>query len=309
MLDLVERLLKIIENLTDYSEIRYENVNSNRFIIKNGVLEATDISKTFGISIRFLKRGFLGAVYSNDLNFAKLKDLVEKNIRKVSTPTKSVEFSKEKVHTDSFEVKQKININDLSQEEKINSVLEIEKELVKMNLAMRYFELYDETKEKTYVNSEGSKITSLIPRISFEYVLTLIKNNKSEQRVFQYGGTGGWEIFNNWKLSENLVEEAKMLEKLSSAKKLTKGKYDVILSPELVGIASHESCGHPYDQGAGPRMGPARHQCVRAQPRLHPHRDDRRRSAGCGRPQADGMVAAASDRPGRGPGGGAAVAG
>jgi hypothetical protein len=38
-----------------------------------------------------------------------------------------------------------------------------------------------------------------------------------------------------------------MLEKLSNVKKLLKGKYDVILSPELVGIASHESCGHPYE--------------------------------------------------------------
>jgi TldD protein len=247
MLDLVERVLKYIESLTDYSEVRYENVSSERFIVKNGILSATDISQVFGLSIRFLKRGFLGAIYSNDLDFAKIKELVDKNLRRVSSPVNPIKLSNEKAHNDSYEVKQKINLNDINQEEKIKSALEIEKNLSKMKLAMRYFELYNEFKEKIYVNSEGSKIISKIPRVSFDYVLTLIKNGDSEQRIFQYGGSGGWELFNNWRLPERLCEEARMLGQLSKAKKLVKGEYDVILAPELVGIASHESCGHPYE--------------------------------------------------------------
>jgi len=247
MLDLVERLLKYVESLADYSEVRYENVSSNRFIVKNGILEATDISKTFGISIRFLKKGFLSAIYSNNLDFSKLKELIDNNLRKISKPLKPTELSKENIYKDNYEVKQKINLSDVNQGEKIKSVLEIEKALSKLKLAMRYFELYDEIKEKIYVNSEGSKIISKIPRVSFEYVLTLIKNGNSEQRSFQYGGSGGWELFKSWNLIEKLSEEAKILEKLSKAKKLVKGKYDVILAPELVGIASHESCGHPYE--------------------------------------------------------------
>ena len=112
---------------------------------------------------------------------------------------------------------------------------------------MRYFELYDELKEKIYVNSEGSRITSKIPRVGFEYALTLVANGDSEQRSFQYGGSGGWEIFNSWNLTEKLSNEADMLAKLSKSKKLIKGNYDVVLAPEIVGIASHESCGHPYE--------------------------------------------------------------
>lgn len=251
MLDLVERVLKYVESLTDYSEVRYENVTGNRFIIKNGILEATDISKTFGISIRFLNKGLLRTLFSNNLDFSKLKGLIDKTLEKTSTKIlkNSIELSKEKVYKDNYEVKQKINLNDISQEEKIKTLIEIEKSLLdtKLNLAMRYFELYDEIKEKIYINSEGSKITSKIPRVSFEYALTLISNSNSEQRTFQYGGSGGWEIFQNWNLNEKLVEEAKILSKLSKSKKLLNGKYDVILSSELVGIASHESCGHPYE--------------------------------------------------------------
>jgi TldD protein len=249
MLDLVERLLKYVEGLADYAEVRYENASGSRFIVKNGVLEATDISKMFGVSIRYLKKGFLGTLYSNNLEFAKLKALIDETVKKASTRIlkKPIEFSKEKVYNDSYEVKQKINLKDVSQEEKIKAVLEIEKALLNKKLAMRYFELYDEFKEKIYVNSEGSRIISKVPRIGFEYALTLIANNDSEQRSFQYGGSGGWEIFNGWNLIEKLTKEADMLAKLSKAKKLVKGKYDVILAPEIVGIASHESCGHPYE--------------------------------------------------------------
>jgi len=249
MLDLVERVLKYVEGLADYAEVRYENAKGNRFIIKNGVLEATDISKTFGISIRYLKKGFLGAIYSNNLDFAKLKALIDRTLKKTASKNlkKHIELSKERVYTDSYEVKQKINLEDVSQEEKIKAILEIEKALLSKKLAMRYFELYDEIKEKMYVNSEGSKIISKIPRVGIEYVLTLIANADSEQRSFQYGGSGGWEIFNSWNLIEKLSKEADMLAKLSKAKKLAKGNYDVILAPELVGIASHESCGHPYE--------------------------------------------------------------
>lgn len=249
MLDLVERVLKYVESLADYSEVRYEDAVGNRFIIKNGVLEATDISKTFGISIRYLKKGFLGTVYSNSLEFTKLKALIDKVLRKTLTKglKNPVEISKEKVSTDNYEVKQKINLENVSQEEKIKAVMELDKALLSKKLAMRYFELYDEVKEKLYVNSEGSKIISKIPRVGLDYALTFVSGNDSEQRSFQFGASGGWEVFKGWNMIETLSNEADMLKKLSSAKKLVKGKYDLVLAPEIVGIASHESCGHPYE--------------------------------------------------------------
>jgi len=249
MLDIVGRVLKYVEGLADYAEVRYENTSGSRFIVKNGVLEATDISKTFGIAIRYLKKGFLGTLYSNTLEFAKLKALIDETINKTSTKIlkKPIDFSKEKVFGCNYEVKQKINLENVSQEEKIKAIFDLEKSLLSKKLTMRYFELYDEIKEKIYANSEGSRIISKIPRIGFEYALTLVANGDSEQRSFQYGGSGGWEVFNSWNLIDKLSDEADMLAKLSKAKKLVKGKYDVILAPEIVGIASHESCGHPYE--------------------------------------------------------------
>lgn len=222
MLDLAERVLKFVEGIADYSEVRYEKSSGNRFIVKNGVLEVTDISKSFGISIRYLKKGFLGTVYSNNLDLAKLKVLIANALKKTIPVKKPVEMSNEKVYQDSYEVKQKVNLEDIGQGEKIKELLEVDKALIKKKLAMRYFELYDDIKEKVYVNSEGSKIVSKIPRIGLDYNLTLVANGSSEQRSFQYGGSGGWELFKKWNLANVLSDEADMLQKLSKAKKLAK---------------------------------------------------------------------------------------
>jgi TldD protein len=251
MLDLVEKALKYAEKLSDYAEVRFEDAQVNRLILKNGILEVTDISKIFGICIRVLKNGFLGAVYSNNLEFANIKKLINNalKIAKTSKLKAPISLSKEETFVDKYEVKEKIKLESISLQEKIKNILDIEKTLLdtNLNLPMRYFEQSDELREKIYMNSEGTKIISKIPRVSLEYMITLVSNNSSEQRSFQYGGSGGWELFKNWNLQEKLVEEAKILFKISKAKKLIKGKYDVVLSPELVGIASHESCGHPYE--------------------------------------------------------------
>lgn len=253
MLDLVEKTLKHAEKLADYAEVRFENSKTNRIIVKNGTLEATEVNKNFGISIRVLKDGFLGFIATNDLKFSNIKEQIKKvlKIAKTSKKTlkKSISLSEEKVFRDKYEVKQKIKLGNISLEQKIKNIFEIEKALIdtKIKLPLRLFEHYDEVRERIFVNSEGAKIQAKIPRITFEYIITFISGGFSEQRAFQFGGSGGWELLKHWKLKQKILEEAKVLPKIAKAKKLPIGKYDVILSPELTGIASHESCGHPYE--------------------------------------------------------------
>ncbi len=253
MLDLVKKTLRYAEKLSDYAEVRFEKAKTNRILIKNGNLEATEVNKNFGISIRVLKNGFLGFVATNDLRFSNLKNHVNKALKLAKYSKnilkKPVRLSEEKTFKEKYEVKEKIKIENISLEKKIKKVFEIEKELVKIKikLPIRFFEYYDETREKIFINSEGALIQSKIPRVSFDYIITFISNGSSEQRIFQFGGSGGWELLKQWKLKQKILDESKILPKIAKSKKLPKGKYDVILSPELTGIASHESCGHPYE--------------------------------------------------------------
>jgi TldD protein len=251
MLDLVRKTLNYAEKFSDYAEVRFEDAKANKVVIKNGNLEATEVGKNFGISIRILKNGFLGFVATNNLRFSNLKQQINKalKIAKQSKIVRPIKFSEESSYRDKYEVKEKIKLENISLEEKIKSVLEIEKELLstKINLPIRFFNYSDITKEKIFMNSEGTLIQSKIPQISFDYIITFISNSSSQQRTFQYGGSGGWELFNQWNLNQKIIDEAKILPKIAKADKLMVDRYDVVLSPQIVGLASHESCGHPYE--------------------------------------------------------------
>jgi TldD protein len=70
-----------------------------------------------------------------------------------------------------------------------------------------------------------------------------------EQLTFkEWGYSGGWEAFDLWKLDESLAKEVRVLHHvLKEGKAVKPGKTDVICGPEVTGIASHESCGHPME--------------------------------------------------------------
>jgi TldD protein len=103
--------------------------------------------------------------------------------------------------------------------------------------------------DKIYLNSEGSRVRSLVPRISFYYMLTALEDSRgTAQRFNQFGGSGGWELVESWSLPESVSEEARVLGRvLREAKAPPRGEIDVVLGSEVVGIVCHESCGHPSE--------------------------------------------------------------
>jgi TldD protein len=102
--------------------------------------------------------------------------------------------------------------------------------------------------EKYFVNSEGSAISSFVPKIGIFAFITVVENGKPEQAYKQFGRSGGWEAFDEWKAAETLLHDAKVLQKLIKEGKAVKpGKMDLVCGTEVTGIASHESCGHPIE--------------------------------------------------------------
>lgn len=58
----------------------------------------------------------------------------------------------------------------------------------------------------------------------------------------------GWEYMDPVNRSEEICHEIAMTHKnMKEGVKAPTGKIDMVLGPEVVGIAAHESCGHPYE--------------------------------------------------------------
>jgi TldD protein len=195
----------------------------------------------------------LGAAFVNNFSMNNIKAAVDQTLKTAGAAKKilsePVKMSKEKANKDKYEVREKEKIDEIAVEHKLQSLIEIDKALLatKLKFMTRYFELSTEHTQKYYCNSEGTRIQSSIPLVGLFYMISVKENNSIEQRMNQFGASGGWEQFVNWNLADTVSAEAKMLAKIAHAHSAPREKTDVILSPELVGIASHESCGHPYE--------------------------------------------------------------
>ncbi|MEM2900000.1 MAG: TldD/PmbA family protein, partial [Thermoplasmata archaeon] len=126
---------------------------------------------------------------------------------------------------------------------------EIDENLPKdIGISTRYFSAGMEEKTKYYVNSDGARIECSIPRMKYFGAIRVKYGGESEQSSVQLGRCEGYEFFRNSNILERMKKEAKSLHNiLKEGVKPPSGYVDLVLGPEVVGIAVHESCGHPYE--------------------------------------------------------------
>nr|MBA4404793.1 TldD/PmbA family protein [Nanoarchaeum sp.] len=244
--ELAEFALKYLkEKEVDYAEVRLEKNSGSGMILNNSNLEMSGFDQETGLGVRFLIKNNLGFVAINQLEKEKIKQELEKSIRLTKRAAKISErvlFSSNKAIKKSIKIKQK---QILDEEQKLKYIKEIDKEV---NTNHKYFSLTEDLIEKYYINTEGAQIAQTIPRLHFFYFLTILNGANSIQRNLQFGSTTGFEALKKWKIESHLQTEIKALrENLEHGIKAPTGELDVVFGPEVTGIATHESIGHPYE--------------------------------------------------------------
>lgn len=237
--DLADYAVKISK--AEYSEARLEEEIKRVYILKNGKFESSIEENSKGIGIRVIENG---------ATFLSLTDLSKKKIReglkealKEARISSTISLADEKAYKINYKV-----LGDLPSEEKIKEfLLDLDKRVNLPWIKSRIFVLTNSITKKYFTNSDSSKIYSEIQRFHLEYNLIAKDGNKIEQRNFFFGSSGGWKDFLKLKAEEAVESEARKMIKIIHARKNKKGRYDVILAPELVGIMVHESCGHPLE--------------------------------------------------------------
>lgn len=252
--DIAEYALKIaLDSGAEYAEARLESRSVAGVLLNNGVPSDAETAQALGLSVRFVVKGALGFTATNNFDRALLSGQVKKAVAmtssaaRVSQPTP---FSKEKSIQGELIVKQKVKLADVSAEEKLAELTELDSVLngLGFSVPFRLFSFSDELLQKYYVNSEGSRVYSEIPYVHFFYAFTVSKDGQALQRHWQYGATKGFECFKEWQLSKIIAREATALNaNLEKAKPAPKGVFNLVVAPEVTGIAAHESGGHPYE--------------------------------------------------------------
>ncbi len=239
MEDLMRRILDGID--ARYAEIRYMKIRNSEVVVKNGVVNGVELSEEGGFAVRVINSS-VGFAATNRVE--KLEEAVRIAEKLSKKGHSEFPFSREKSYEDSWDVEEKKKILDTDMEEKIETLMHIDRALT---APMKIQALHDKIIEKIYMNSEGSLIKARIPRVEYFYMMGVMENGNFEQSYRQYGITGGYELFDLWPIGDIVVNEEKMLRKVAQAKKSPEGTFDLVIGPEVAGIIAHESCGHPSE--------------------------------------------------------------
>ena len=255
-MDILEYAIeKALELGAQYAEARFEDKKGTELLMKNGSPEGLELKVEKGIGIRVLVNGGVGFASTNELSKESVLNMVDKAVKLARAASKvrkePVIFSEEDFHRVYYEVKMKKNFQDLAPEEKMELLKKIEEEVMDtdVNVPMRFLEYSDEVWHKIFINSEGAYVESVIPRVSVLYNLVVFENNQVEQAPFvERGFSGGFELIEKDEPWERAVKDVKALKKLIyEGRSPPEGKVDIVISPEVAGIAVHESVGHPYE--------------------------------------------------------------
>ncbi len=239
-----------------YAEARLQSGHSREFILKNGESQPSIFSEGYGLGIRVIAKGALGFAATNDMKTGAVGELARRAVKlaEASAPVlkRKISFDDSRAVRKKWAAVEKDRIEGADATWLRGVLLDIETRIADgkagVKLPGRFLVLWAELEEKYFVSSDGARIEARLPRVGFFGSLTAMEGGSAAQRFMQQGETGGLEVVGRVRLLEKVEEEAKIMGKvLRTATKPPTDTVDVVLSPELSGIAAHESVGHPQE--------------------------------------------------------------
>ena len=237
----------------EYAEARMESFVSNGLFLKNGNPEIAGFGTFSGMCVRVLMHGGMGFASTDILKKNNIRDRVETAVRMAKASSRLVKdriiLSDEPTHVADYSVEQKKKLSDVGLDDIVSVLAHIDKSMTESApMVNRFISLGMEERTKFFANSDDSKIASVIPRIDIFTIPTIKEGEKMSQASIHRGVSMGWEYMDPDKRAQEICHEIAMTHKnMKEGVKAPAGKIDMVLGPEVVGIAAHESCGHPYE--------------------------------------------------------------
>ena len=246
-------LMSLIDKgLEDVEFIDMRIIETQGFIIRitNGISREMIEANEEGVGIRAFKSGSWGFSCSSLLDKISIEKAM-KNAIKLATANENKVKNKFRIKEfqslkKSSKIPIKINIQDVDVKEKIEYVLNLDKQGKEFdNRIINTNVIYmDGIINQHVFNSFGTIIDS-----TKSIVRTICSNYSFEDGIRQrgfssVGGTGGYEIIKNEKAQNLGIEASKQAIRLLKAKPAKAGAFSAILDPKLSSVFIHEGLGH-----------------------------------------------------------------
>ncbi|BEP18549.1 TldD/PmbA family protein [Pyrofollis japonicus] len=240
----------------EYAEARYHSLKRTTILMINGVVMGVEVSAQSGIATRAIVNGGLGFSSATRITSEDVRDAALRAVSAAKTSSRGVRHGVQmgpgRLGNARYSVLERRKLEDTPLDSKISylseiyKVLELEKNGFKVsNTTVIYSETIE---EKILLTSDGAFIESRVPRVAVMYNLAATYEDKRANRFGEVGASGGYELLDSFNLQKRISDDIESLyTALVKARSPPRGRMDVVLSPEIVGLMVHESAGHPSE--------------------------------------------------------------
>jgi TldD protein len=239
-----------------YAEARVQTTWEREFGLKNGEPQPSYFAEGYGLGIRVVAGGALGFAATNDMSRSSVNEVALKAVRLAKASKgmlkSPVVFDSSKPARSKWAAPETEKVENADSAWLRGVLMEIEGRIgggrAGVKFPGRLLYMAAELQERYYVNSDGAKVLGRVPRVGFFGSLTAMDGGATAQRFIQQAETGGLEVVKRIGLIQLVEDEARTMGKvLRATAKPPTDVVDVVLGPELSGIAAHESVGHPQE--------------------------------------------------------------
>ncbi|USG99795.1 TldD/PmbA family protein [Thermococcus argininiproducens] len=233
----------------EYLEVRYENVNKNTLELKDGTFTTFAGKDQIGIAVRVLADGAWGFASTNRLDRIEMAIGSAYKLARATAKAKKekIQLAEVKTYEDIVRSKMKIKPKEVSIEEKVERLAELES-LLKADSTIKstWLRYEDASGEKILLTNEGTKIKWELNYV-WQYVWATGKEGerlaaaRDEVGAVDYG----WELFREREPNEEVAKRVirKVHAQLQGVAP-KRGEFPIVAGPIIVGLIAHEALGH-----------------------------------------------------------------
>ncbi|MEM2240098.1 MAG: TldD/PmbA family protein [Candidatus Bathyarchaeia archaeon] len=247
---LEEVVQKGLNRGASFCEARYFEERSSSIGVENGIARVLSSGILRGVGVRVIVGGHWGFASTNIPTRQSVEKALEDAIggaksimAHVGEEAKIVEV-KPSVGTVVHDVK--INPEDVSPEEKVKRVLELEKDARTLSDRVKdtFISYRDVITRVIVCNSFGTLVEETTPRTMI-FCRVIAKEGENMQEGFEaVGNVAGYELIEGINTEDFSLKAAKKAVQLLTAHPPPRGTYPVVVDPRVGGLFVHEAIGH-----------------------------------------------------------------
>lgn len=229
-----DKIFSLLSKSKFYSDARIISGTSSALSLEDGKISGTE-GEISGIGVRVLANGSFGYAWSTRL--ADFPELLKKAGKLAKMSRGNASLSRQKPETACVGK----NSEFPHTEEKVALLREAEKSALSEKAKNATLVLRDSNLEKLFLSSEGSRVSQKQSYAYFSATSIAKEGARMERGIDRIASRSGYENFSIAGVAQSARESA---ERLLRAEAPPRGKFQVIMNPEMSGVFSHEALGH-----------------------------------------------------------------